>query len=86
MGNFVLEKLEKITLAGIEALQAKDLFSLGRLMTEYYLNLSQLGISTKELDQIVNLALENKALGAKPTGGWGVVVWFWSREKKSLKN
>jgi len=41
------------------------------LMTDYYVELRKLNISTKALDQIVKMAIKNKALGAKPTGGWG---------------
>ena len=67
----ILDKLEEISLAGIGALKLKNLPQIGKLMTDYYLELRKLGISTKKLDEIFNLALENKALGAKPTGGWG---------------
>ena len=38
---------------------------------EYYIELKKLNISTEKLDKIVEIAIKNKALGAKPTGGWG---------------
>lgn len=69
--NLVLDKLGEISYFGIEALKSKNLGKIGRLMTNYYVELKKLRISTPKLDQIIDIALENKALGAKPTGGWG---------------
>jgi len=69
--NGILDKLDEISLSGLSALKSNDIAKVGKLMTDYYRHLSKLGISTKELDDIVDLALKNDALGAKPTGGWG---------------
>jgi mevalonate kinase len=69
--NPALEKLDEISIRGLEMLKKQDLESLGKLMTEYYNELKKLGISTEKLDEIVKIALNNDALGAKPTGGWG---------------
>ena len=69
--NPVLEKLEEISYLGIKALKSKNLKKFGSLMIKYYHELKKLKISTKKLDRIISLALKNKALGAKPTGGWG---------------
>lgn len=67
----VLDKLEEISYSGIEALKSKNLEKIGNLTTSYYFELKKLKISTPRLDQIVKIALQDKALGAKPTGGWG---------------
>ncbi len=69
--NPILNSLNKISEQALIALQSHDLQEIGRLMTEYYTTLKKLNISTPELDNIIKIALENKALGAKPTGGWG---------------
>ncbi len=68
--NPVLKRLGEISFLGLKALESKDIRGLGRQMTEYYYELRKLGISTKGLDRIISLALENGAIGAKPTGGW----------------
>ncbi len=67
----ILDKLDRISRLGIKALKLKKLERIGSLMTNYYQELRKLGISTKKLDKIISLSLENGALGAKPTGGWG---------------
>jgi len=67
----IMENLEAITLNALDALKAADLETLGKLMIAYYTTLSKLNISTKKLDEIVELSLKLGALGAKPTGGWG---------------
>lgn len=69
--NQILDELEKISLSGIKALKSKNLEKIGNLMIGYYIELKKLGISTEKLDKIINLAFKNKALGVKPTGGWG---------------
>ncbi len=53
-------------------------------MVEYYKELKKLKISTPKLDNIVEIALKNKALGVKPTGGWGggcCLVLFDNKDK-----
>jgi len=69
--NPVMEALDNITKKALNILQSHDFQNLGKLMTEYYRELRKLDISTPELDKITKLAIENNALGAKPTGGWG---------------
>jgi mevalonate kinase len=69
--NLILEELDKISNEGVEALKINDLKGLGNLMLKYYCQLKKLGISTEKLERIVSFAIENGALGAKPTGGWG---------------
>ena len=67
----IFERLDGIASEALSALEEKDLRLMGKLMLDYYLELGKLKISTEKLDRIVNLAIESKALGVKPTGGWG---------------
>jgi len=67
----VLERLNEISHLGLEAIKLQNLEEIGRLMTSYYWELRKLNISTANLDEIIQISLENQALGAKPTGGWG---------------
>jgi len=68
----VLDRLNFFSEEALGALDNKpDIKKVGRLMTDYYLELKKLDISTSRIDQIIELALKNNALGAKPTGGWG---------------
>jgi mevalonate kinase len=69
--NQVLERLEEISIQSLDALKEQNLKLIGELMLEYYLELKKLNISTQKLDKIIEIAIKNKALGAKPTGGWG---------------
>jgi mevalonate kinase len=67
----ILDRLHNISLQSLDALRERNLEFLGELMLEYYLELKKLNISTEKLDKIIEIAVKNKALGAKPTGGWG---------------
>jgi len=69
--NQILERLEEISIQSLDALKKQNLKLIGELMLEYYLELKKLKISTQKLDKIIEIAIKNKALGAKPTGGWG---------------
>lgn len=69
--NTVLDKLNEISHNGLYAIKSQDIEKTGQFMIEYYRELRKLGISTPKLDEIVDIALRSKALGAKPTAGWG---------------
>ena len=69
--NKILNTLNEISFKSLDALKNQDLESFGKLMFNYYSELRKLNISTERLDKIVKIALESKALGVKPTGGWG---------------
>lgn len=69
--NSVLDYLNNISEKALKALISRKLDVLGTLMFKYYQELKKLNISTKKLDRIIEIAFENNALGAKPTGGWG---------------
>jgi hydroxymethylglutaryl-CoA reductase len=67
----ILDRLHDISNDALNALVAHDLKKVGKFMTDYYQELRKLDISTEKLDRIINIAMDNGALGAKPTGGWG---------------
>ena len=54
-----------------KALENFDLRKIGRLMNENHSLLQEIEVSCKELDYLINLALEHGAFGAKLTGGGG---------------
>ena len=57
------------------ALTDGDLAALGLLLNNNHLLLQQIGVSSTELDQLVDAALDADALGAKLSGaGWGGVM------------
>ncbi|MEM8534856.1 MAG: mevalonate kinase [Chloroflexota bacterium] len=57
------------------ALAEGDLAALGLLLNNNHLLLQQIGVSSTELDQLVDAALDEGALGAKLSGaGWGGVM------------
>ena len=51
------------------ALKEKDLIGLGQALTACHDHLRAVGVSCKEADHLVAVALENGALGAKMSGG-----------------
>ena len=69
--NPILESLDNLSNEALIGLKNRDLGIVGKLMTSYYQELKKLDISTKKLDQIIKIALDNNVLGVKPTGGWG---------------
>jgi len=69
--NSVLDSLDNISQKALRVLNSQNFERLGKLMIEYYKELKKLNISTQKLDRIIEIALENEALGAKPTGAWG---------------
>ncbi|MGT2772473.1 mevalonate kinase [Streptococcus marimammalium] len=52
-----------------ESLKTKDVYNIGQAMTAAHKTLRQLGVSAKESDHLVNVAIKNGALGSKMTGG-----------------
>ncbi len=65
------DTIERCLEAGLQAWREGDLWSLGRAMTRNHEVLQGLGVSTPELDALVQAALRAGALGAKMTGGGG---------------
>ena len=71
MVNVILNFLDDLSRKALIGLKDQNLHIIGELMNSYYQELRKLNISTKKLDRIIEIALNNNALGAKPTGGWG---------------
>tara|TARA_A100001037_G_scaffold306807_1_gene355863 strand:+ start:1945 stop:2910 length:966 start_codon:yes stop_codon:yes gene_type:complete len=67
----IIHSIGDISTLGIAALEAQDLFSIGKLMNINHGLLSSLGVSSHSLDEMVWAAREAGALGAKLTGAGG---------------
>lgn len=52
-----------------KAIQAKTISEIGPLMTKAHSHLQAIGVSIDKTDQLVQISLENGALGAKMSGG-----------------
>lgn len=67
----IFDQIDTLVLRGVQAIQDEDLVTLGQLMNICHGMLNALQVSTPELEQLVDIARENGALGAKLTGGGG---------------
>jgi mevalonate kinase len=67
----IFDRMEETALNGIKALESSNLAELGQNMNTAQECFVQLGLSTPQLDGIINTALKNGALGAKITGAGG---------------
>jgi mevalonate kinase len=67
----IFKQAENLGVAGRKALEAYDLKKVGDLMNENHRLLQEIGVSSKELDMLVDLARKQSAFGAKLTGGGG---------------
>jgi len=67
----IFKQAENLAVAGRKALEAYDLKKVGDLMNENHRLLQEIGVSSKELDMLVDLARKQGAFGAKLTGGGG---------------
>jgi hydroxymethylglutaryl-CoA reductase len=67
----IFDQMDALTLRAIQAIQDEDLAALGELMNVNHGFLNALQVSSPELEQLVDIARENGALGAKLTGGGG---------------
>jgi len=66
----IVNEIGTITLEGMKALKANDVVGLGSLMTKNHKLLSILGVSSNELNKLVNASLPY-SYGAKLTGAGG---------------
>jgi mevalonate kinase len=69
--SILFEKAKNISLIGREALENYDLKKVGELMNENHRLLEKIGVSSGELDMLVDIAQKQGAFGAKLTGGGG---------------
>jgi mevalonate kinase len=67
----LFQQAESLAIAGRKALEAGDLKKAGDLMNENHRILQEIGVSSKELDLLVDMARKQGAVGAKLTGGGG---------------
>jgi mevalonate kinase len=67
----LFKQAESLAIAGRKALEAGDLKKVGALMNENHRILQEIGVSSKELDLLVDMARKQGAFGAKLTGGGG---------------
>jgi mevalonate kinase len=67
----LFKQAENLAVAGRKALEAGDLKKVGELMNENHRLLQEIGVSSKELDLLVDMARKQGAFGAKLTGGGG---------------
>jgi mevalonate kinase len=66
-----LEEIEECAIKGLKALAKGDLVEGGKYMYRDQELLKELGVSSKGLDKVVELAKKNGAYGAKLSGGGG---------------
>jgi len=71
MYDQIFNQIDDIALKGVKAIQSYDLSLLGDLMNLNQGLLNALQISTWELEELIEIARENGAIGAKITGGGG---------------
>ncbi|MEM7282634.1 MAG: hydroxymethylglutaryl-CoA reductase, degradative [Pseudomonadota bacterium] len=67
----IFDEIDRITLHAVEAIAAGDVRQLGQLMNVCHGQLNALQVSSWELEELVQIARTNGALGAKLTGGGG---------------
>ncbi|MDR2700216.1 MAG: mevalonate kinase [Nitrososphaerota archaeon] len=67
----LFEQAESIAVAGRKALEAGDLKEVGKFMNKSHQILQEIGVSSVELDHLVDVARKQGAIGAKLTGGGG---------------
>jgi hydroxymethylglutaryl-CoA reductase len=67
----IFDEIDHLTEEGLAAVRDGDLVKLGELMNLCHGLLTSLRVSSWELEELVQIARENGALGAKLTGGGG---------------
>ena len=67
----VFDQIDELSSGGAEALKAQNYDELGRLMNICQGLLNAIGVSTPDLENMVSIARQNGALGAKLTGAGG---------------
>jgi len=67
----IFDEIDRLTRHAIEALEAQDRSELGELMNICQGQLNALQVSSREIEELVQLAREYGASGAKLTGGGG---------------
>ena len=77
----ILNEIDEISKNAILALEKNGLETIGQLMNRNHNLLKELGVSNEKIEEIINLAIKNEAIGAKLTaGGRGGCVIVLARE------
>ena len=66
--NSLFNETEKIALSGLKALKQGDFQELGELFNQAQESLRKLGVSSLKIEELIKIANENGAYGAKLTG------------------
>lgn len=69
--EFIFDSIDRVVERALQALQENDIETLGLLMSANHGLLQTLGVSTRELDQMADVARRHGAFGSKLTGGGG---------------
>jgi hydroxymethylglutaryl-CoA reductase len=69
--NAIFDQIDDISIAGAKALKAKQYQQLGSLMNLCHGLLNAIQVSTPDLENMVSIARQNGAMGAKLTGAGG---------------
>ncbi len=69
--NHIFKEIDRLVLQGVKAIEQYDLPQLGELMNINQGLLNALQVSGREIEELVEIARANGALGAKLTGGGG---------------
>jgi len=64
----IFKEMEKLVIEGKKCMEKGDLNKFGLLMNKNHVLLTELGLSTPEIELIREVALDNKVLGAKISG------------------
>ncbi|MGH8398271.1 MAG: hydroxymethylglutaryl-CoA reductase, degradative [Gammaproteobacteria bacterium] len=67
----IFDEIDTLTLQGLKAIEAYDLVQFGELMNVCQGQLNALQVSSWEIEEMVQIARGNGAVGAKLTGGGG---------------
>jgi len=67
----ILEDAEQIIWEAVDALRARDVESIGKLMLRNQELLRKVGVSSKEIEDVIELCMKSGAFGAKLTGAGG---------------
>ena len=79
----ILEEAEEVILEAVDSLKTRDLESIGRLMLRNQELLRRIGVSSREIEDVIESCMRYGALGAKLTGagGGGCVIAVAEEEK-----
>ncbi len=67
----IFDEIDQLTLRALESLRDRELETLGQLMNVCHGLLNSIQVSSREIEDLVEIARENGALGAKLTGAGG---------------